>query len=294
MLTIPMIVLTASTVPSGAAAPVSPAGACHIDASDGILGGLEGIVIDGVCRPISDRATGERPTPVTRSVECRADGSSNTDTPCGPNVPQCKLLAQGGQDPGPVILAYAIQVQDPVTKQWITNSFWCPQSPAPVTAPDAATLRDEAIRLLPTVAVATTAHTATLVNVQTILWADTSSHRDLGAVTILGQPVRLRIDFHDATWDFGDGEADAATTPGQAYDAAHHPCTTVACPGYYGHTYTAAGPVTVTLRVAWDASYSLDGTTWQPVDLAPISGPRDSRPLTVRQARGVLVADPGN
>jgi hypothetical protein len=246
-----------------------------------------------VCTPVTSvNHGGGQPPAVTRAVECQANGSSNTDTACGPNVPQCKLLTDGGQDPGVQISAYAIQQQDPATGAWTTTSFWCPHAAVPAAAPNAASLRDQVLRLLPTIAVGTTARTATLVNVQTLLWADTSARRDLGTVVLLNQPVRLRVDLHHASWDFGDGHADTTTGPGKAYDADADPCSSVTCSRYYGHTYTITGPMTITLTVTWTATYSLDGATWQIVDAGPITGPADTRTITARQARGVLVADP--
>jgi hypothetical protein len=145
------------------------------------------------------------------------------------------------------------------------------------------------IRLLPRVPAATTGPT-TLVNIQTLLWADTPARRSLGRVIVVGQPVWLRIAFDHAVWNFGDGTTASPDTPGKAYDAAADPCRTVSCPDYFGHTFTRTGIMTVSVQIAWQASYSLDGQHYQPVDDAPLTGPASTVTIHVRQARGVLVA----
>ncbi len=109
---------------------------------------------------------------------------------------------------------------------------------------------------------------------------------------VVGQPVRLRLDIDHATWTFGDDNSDTTASPGVAYDPEHKPCRTAQCPGYYGHTYTTTGIDTITLTIAWHATFSLDGTTWTDVDPAPLTGPGASASITVRQARAILVPDP--
>ena len=90
------------------------------------------------------------------------------------------------------------------------------------------------------------------------------------------------------------GTSATAGSPGKAYDEANDPCRTATCPDYFGHVYTRTGTMTVTLQVSWNASYSLDGTAFQPVDDAPITGPASTVHVEVRQARGVLVLPPGD
>lgn len=267
---------------------------CEVDGA----AARSGILINGICVPVRGGGpSGDAAqTPVTRSVGCRADGSSTqTGSPCGSGVPRCTLLVQGGSAT-PDIVAYAVQQQDPKTKQWITVDFWCPQSQRAVPAgPSAASIRDQALKLLPKVAIGTTGTANTsLVNVQTVLWADTPATRVLGTVTIVGHRVALRAGFARADWRFGDGQSDTTATPGAPYDDARNPCDTPTCTGYYGHTYTATGPQTITLTVSWNASYSLDGGPYQPVGAAAITGAPATRTVTVHQARGILVPDPGN
>jgi hypothetical protein len=132
-----------------------------------------------------------------------------------------------------------------------------------------------------------------LVNLQTVLWADTPVRRALGPVRIVGQPVWLRLAFAHASWDFGDGTAEVSDDPGKAYDPVGDRCAQVLCPDYYGHVYRARGPVTIVLRVSWRASYSLDGSHFVPVDPDPLTGPARTQRLLVRQARADLVPNPG-
>jgi hypothetical protein len=267
----------------------SPAHYCVIDASNGIRTGLEGIVVNGACRParaVTTTRTGTKSASVTRTVECDAGIS------CGPDIPRCFVKVVGEPDrPGGT--AYAYQQFDPKTRTWITLSIWCPSTQSATAPPvvTAAAIHEQVLRLLPTAAIATTgAHT--LVNIQTILWADTSATQYLGPVDIVGQTVHLRLDFDHARWDYGDGSTGSAPTPGKAYDNDADPCATKQCPDYGGHTYTTTGTKTIRLTVYWRASYSLDGTAYLPVDDQPIGGPTTTHPIIVRQARAVLVPNP--
>jgi hypothetical protein len=175
---------------------------------------------------------------------------------------------------------------------WVLQQTWCPAAANPI--PTTQALRQQVLRLLPTVQIGSAWTTRALVNAQTILWAQTDAHRSLGTVTVVGRQVGLRIDFDHATWNFGDNAVDTTTEPGRAYSQSD-PCNTAQCPGYYGHTYQGTGPVTITLTVAWHAQFSLDnGNTWTDVDPAPLTGPAATHDLTVVQARGVLVPDPGH
>ncbi len=232
-------------------------------------------------------------------MACLADGTAIghghvlTDSRCDANVPRCTLLVEGGVSGPYAYVAYENQVREPGSTVWVNLGFWCPQSRAPLGVPTAGDIRDRVIRLLPRVAAATTGAN-TLVNIQTLLWADTPAERNLGRVTVVGQPVWLRLAFDHAQWDFGDGTRATTSHPGKAYDAQGDPCRAVRCPDYFGHTYTASGPVTVTLRVAWRATFSLDGGNFEPVDDAPLTGPASTQRILVRQARGVLVVPPGD
>jgi hypothetical protein len=166
---------------------------------------------------------------------------------------------------------------------------------APVgTAPGvtAADVRDAARRLVPAPAIGVAPPGgATLVNLQTLLWVDTPADRSLGTVPLLGQPVGIEVHVASVRWAFGDGTSDVAAMPGKRYDKSD-PCATVLCPDYYGHVYRRAGAMTVAATVTWTARYRVAGGGWQNVP-GSVTGRASSIRLTVREARGVLVPDPG-
>ena len=169
-------------------------------------------------------------------------------------------------------------------------TVWCPNDGAPALT--MAAIRQEALRLLPKVQIGSAWPVRALVNAQTILWAVTDPNRTLGAVTVVGRRVALRLGFDHATWNFGDGHTDTTSEPGRVYQVSDD-CNTAQCPGYYGHTYTDTGHVTITLTVSWNAQYSLDnGATWTDIGPGALTGPAVTHPLQLVQARGVLVPDP--
>jgi hypothetical protein len=131
----------------------------------------------------------------------------------------------------------------------------------------------------------------TLVNIQTLLWVDTAADQSLGTVTLLGHRVGLRVHVSRVEWDFGDGSTDTTAGPEPKYDPASD-CHTVTCPGYWGHVYMATGARSVTATVTWTGQFQVDGAAWQDV-AGPVTGPASTTALTVREARGVLVPDPG-
>ena len=169
----------------------------------------------------------------------------------------------------------------------VLQSVWCPTLATPV--PSVVALREQVVRLLPAVRIGSAWSRRALVGAQSIVWADTAVVRVLPEVRVVGRRVAVRIRFDHARWDFGDGSRVTVATPGAAYDDRSDRCVTAQCPGFFGHTYVATGPVTVTLTVSWHASFSVDGVTWTDVDPAPLSGPQTVHRLTVVQARGVLV-----
>jgi hypothetical protein len=132
---------------------------------------------------------------------------------------------------------------------------------------------------------------ATLVNIQTLLWADTPSDQSLGTVTLLGHQVTLQVHVAQVDWDFGDGQRDTTPSPEPRYDPSAG-CKTVSCPGYWGHVYAATGAMTVSATVTWSGRYRVDGGAWLDIP-GTVTGPATTAALTVRQARGVLVPNPG-
>jgi hypothetical protein len=152
-------------------------------------------------------------------------------------------------------------------------------------------VRAQAQRLLPhpQIGVAPTDGT-TLVRIQTILWVETASDRDLGTVSLLGRKVAISAHLERVDWRFGDGSAATSDGPGRAYTDAD-PCNTVRCPGYFGHIYTTTGHPQVTATLTWTGAYRVDGGASQPI---PGTVTTDARPteLHVVESRSELVPNP--
>jgi hypothetical protein len=174
---------------------------------------------------------------------------------------------------------------------WSLNGATCnavPNAPPHVT-PEM--VRQEAQRLVPSVAIGLAPKQTTLVNLETIMWVDTPRERDLPGVTILGQPVTIHITVTGVAWDYGDDDPDPHGPIGTPYDAKRNPCKTKLCPDYDGHTYTTTGHMTITATVTWQANFRVGGG---PVTAIPgaLTGPTATSNITVREARSVLVPDP--
>jgi hypothetical protein len=280
---------TAVQVPAPTASSAADASAesCVVDGGSGALGGTRGILINGDCHTES---TGSNAGPPTRTVFCgrpssAANGLWNSKDCGAPQFCYDETADPTHQHPED---AFATFVLSGTT--WVLQSVWCPTSSTAI--PDTQALREQALRLLPPVAIGSAWTHRALINAQTILWAATAAERPLPTATVIGRRVTLRIGFDHADWDFGDTSTDTTTQPGRPYRPAE-PCRSAQCPGYYGHTYTHTGPVTITLTVAWHAQFSLDnGTTWTDIDTTPLTGPQTSHQLDIVQARGVLVPDP--
>ena len=126
-----------------------------------------------------------------------------------------------------------------------------------------------------------------LVNIQTILWVQTAAERDLGTVTLVGQRVALRIHVQRVSWTFGDGTTAVTDSPGRPYSAAA-PCRTATCAGYWGHVFRSTGPRTVSAQVSWAGEFRVGSGAWQSI-AGVVTGPPRTTPITIREARGVLV-----
>ncbi|WP_375479638.1 hypothetical protein [uncultured Jatrophihabitans sp.] len=204
---------------------------------------------------------------------------------CTTWVNQCRAVAAGS-----AAASAAVRVEKVADNSWsLTGSACTLLAPAQVTAAD---VRARAVRLIPSASVGVAPHTATLVNIQTVMWANTPAIRELPAVAILGRRVTIGIKIDHVDWRFGDGVSATTHDAGQSYDGARHPCRTVTCPGYFGHVYTATGAVRVSATVSWVATFRVDGGATQTIPGA-IAGPTAQTPLQVKEARGVLVPNPG-
>ncbi|MBE7195274.1 MAG: hypothetical protein INR66_22700 [Gordonia polyisoprenivorans] len=162
--------------------------------------------------------------------------------------------------------------------------------PARVTA---AMVRERAVRLIPKAAVGLAPHGTTLVNIETVMWADAPRHQALAPVTILGKRVVVSLVLEKVDWRFGDGKSENGGPAGKPYDDKHDPCKSRQCTQYFGHVYERTGKVTVAATATWHASFTVDGGAT--VDIpGTIDGPQATADIAVKQARGVLVPNPGD
>jgi hypothetical protein len=271
--------------------------ACRIRAVGGGMQGATGVIVQGACERGSSGSSGsDRPSapsqapPLTRAVSCRTERGLGVWDPavCGQGPLVCPPAGQSPPD------AFAIQSQSS-GGGWGTTDVWCagmmtPMSP--VWGPSTTAVRQAALRLLPAVGIGVAPPGgATLVNMQTLLWASTPATRDLAKATVVGVPVAVRLSFSSARWAFGDGATETTTSPGRAFTAKDF-CNTAMCPGFFGHVYSTTGAMTVSLSVTWSATFSVDGgANWQPIP-GSITGPASTVKVTVKEARGVLVQAP--
>ncbi len=152
----------------------------------------------------------------------------------------------------------------------------------------AADVRAQVVRLVPSAAIGLAPKTATLVNIQTIMWVAAPARRTLAAVQILGQHVDISLRLASVDWSFGDGHGETTSWPGKAYDAQHDPCRTRTCAGYFGHIYDRTGNVRLTATAQWAASFTVNGGAAQQIP-GTVAGPTAAATLVVKQARSVLV-----
>lgn len=119
----------------------------------------------------------------------------------------------------------------------------------------------------------------TLVNVDTIAFADTAPRTM--STSLFGIPVEIRAVPSTYTWDFGDGSAPLVTTdPGAPY-----PAHTIA------HAYAKKGVATILLTTTWHGQFRLAGEpTWRDVagEGTTVSS---SGSLEILEARARLVED---
>jgi hypothetical protein len=189
----------------------------------------------------------------------------------------------------PSAMTQAVQEQQP-DGSWRTLGFHCATVP---TTPQVTPLlvRQQLERLVPRPGIGVAPPGGrTLVNIQTVLWVQTPGEQELPPLDLLGRRVELHIVVDHVDWDFGDGQRARTDGPEPAYRPADH-CRTRTCPGYWGHTYAAAGTVSLTATTTWTATYRLDEGPEQPVP-GTVAAPPQTRPLTVEQAHSVLVDPP--
>jgi hypothetical protein len=189
--------------------------------------------------------------------------------------------------PDTTILAFEVQNPD---GSWSVSSFNCSAS-TKVSAggiPDQV-IRQEAQRLAPHPAVRVVTPN-TLVNIEIVLWLDAKAEAALTPATLLGHHVTITLGIDQIDWTFGDGITAETRSPERAYDNAD-PCNTVQCADYWGHTYTTTGTKTIAATITWAGSYRVDNGPAQPIT-GTITSRATPTTITVREARGVLIADP--
>ena len=153
-------------------------------------------------------------------------------------------------------------------------------------------VRDRVVRLIPTAELGLAPHDSTLMNIQTIMWVDAPKAQQLPPLTILGQRVTVSLTLSRVRWSFGDGVSDSTSGPGKAYDNAHDPCRTQVCSHYFGHTYRSSGAQTIHATATWSASFAVAGGQATAIP-GTVDGPQAASTVTVKQARSVLIPDPG-
>jgi hypothetical protein len=205
------------------------------------IGGLgqSGVWVDGVCVANGSSAprTGESDIPktITRSINCgRTQNKLVTDQwnpACIGHERECFL------DP-PLVPAridadvYGIQ-QQAADGTWLFLNTYCAGPPGPPVL-DPQAIREQILSLLPVVAIGASSAPFTLVNLETITWADTAKERPLGPITVVGQQVWIKLTYDHATWNYGDGTTENRKTPGNAYPSKGK-CSSKLCASYDGH-----------------------------------------------------------
>ena len=265
---------------------------CSADVTGGALYG--GLYSDANVQCLPPPSSGGGPSrPAVRTVDCGPRLPGPITPLAGDGCSEIQSLCELGanQTAAPNTTSTMTQTQQP-DGSWVTSGHNC-STPTAATATPASVAHDQIVRLVPHPGIGSAPPGgATLVNIQTLLWLDTSADRDLGAVTLLGRRISLAVSVANVSWDFGDGTRTTTTTPGTPYTDADA-CTTPQCPHYFGHTYRTAGATTVTATVTWQGHYRVDGGPWLTIQ-PTVTGPPQSVRLTVKQARSILVPGPAD
>lgn len=260
-------------------------------ASDGGLVVSGGAACDAGRAGSTNGASSSAPVPVVKTVDCGPPQLSDRLRPTGNTL--CQYLGNTCSVPSAALLPKDPHATTSVTIRQNPDGTWTQigyNCAATSTAPQltAQMVRQQVEKLLPRphLGIAPPGGT-TLVNMQTLLWVDTPTDQPLGTVTLLGHRVALRIHINQVDWDFGDGTTETTAGPQRRYDPADG-CHTATCPGYWGHTYTRTGAVTVAATLTWTGQYQVDNGPSQRIT-GTVTAPATSTPLTIRQARGILV-----
>ena len=263
-------------------------------------------VCDAYAANGSITAAGENTGPRIETVDCGRVkvGVISENSPnhfCAAVQGSCSVQSRAQAPTDPKATTVGFLQQNP-SGTWELNGFDCnvvpgagPPPPPQVTPFDAYAA---VLKLVPSPAIGVAPGKGrTLVNMETIFWVNSAADQSLGPVTLLGHQVGLRIHARAAAWAFGDGSTDTSAGLGRPYAAADG-CGEAVCAGYFGHTYVSTGEMTVSATVTWAGEFSVDAGPWRGIanpatGANTVNGPAATRPITVIQARGVLVQDPG-
>jgi hypothetical protein len=98
----------------------------------------------------------------------------------------------------------------------------------------------------------------TLIGLETIY--STKAEPFTRNLTLLGQPIQLRIHATSYTWNHGDNTTQTTDWPGKPWERG------TSIEHYITHTYDNTGNVTPSVQVTWSAEYRIGNGTWQPVN----------------------------
>jgi hypothetical protein len=227
------------------------------------------------------------PPPPTMVVDCGVSPSKSSLPECKRTGVDCTAQA-AASPPGTVVTA--IITYDKVNGGLQQAGAGCVSRGLVAPGLSEADVRAEVVKRVPTAAVAAAPSGSALVQLESLFWVDTAKTRDLGTAVLAGHQVAITATVSTVGWDFGDGATDSSNGPGRPFTKDSH-CGQKQCPDWFGHTYTKTGKVTVTARVRWSATYSVDGGPAQPIS-GTVTGPPATMSILVKQARAVLVPNP--
>ncbi|MGH8860067.1 MAG: hypothetical protein ACRDVG_02335 [Jatrophihabitantaceae bacterium] len=184
----------------------------------------------------------------------------------------------------------AVKVVKQADGRWSYTGTACVAPAAPAVG--IGDVRDRLVRLIPAAALGLAPRGSTLVNIQTVMWVAAPRRQALGPLQLLGHRVDVRLMLDHVSYDYGDGSSGDASGPGRPYDRHADRCRTRLCPGYDGHVYRDTGARTVSATANWTATFTVDGGVAVTIP-GTVAGPTADTDVVVRQARGVLVPDPG-
>jgi hypothetical protein len=287
---LPLLVILSLTVTQREASATTCAGTVLGEQAHGAVSAVATTECAGVPSR-DDGAVNNGNAPQTKTIDCGPRLPIREVPPALPGFGCSQIASLCALAPGEAAEPNTTTTitQTKIAGTWIITAHDCAAAAGPPQL-TAAAVRQEAQRLVPRPAIGSAPPGGiTLVNIQTLLWVDTPAQRALGTVPLLGHQVTLEVHVAQVTWDFGDGATDTTNLPGPKYDP-HRPCMTKLCPDYWGHIYTTTGTKTIQATVTWTGRYRVDTGAWQTIP-GTVTGPPSTTTITVREARGVLVAN---